>query len=646
MSTTPDRPETSAAAEDPTTSDDATKAEKVEPGSGAVVVEPESAPPIDAEPTPARLAEAVPPARARTERPALAALRAPHPPSARVAAVLAETQPRPGDPAVKVTGESEAAAREATPTVPAESTGGAASWQQRFQSLSRTVAPLIKAAFSPVPTDAPTASTVAQTVPSSASASTGAIRVLDLDAVKNETHAYADPPAAGRAPVQLESADEDAATAMPAARPTVDEIDESVAESKAESTSESTSDSTTESTSESTREPEQESEQDGLSALSALVGGIGQETEQEGHSGAAPRVPRPSDRKAGEVEEVEIEELVELAPTSVVSVPPTPPIGPQLLDEAKSLVSSTIDATRARIAAARTAPRTPPRAPRRVSAKPIRIPAPERDLGETVLEIDGLTKRFGEQVAVDDVDLEVKQGSFYGIVGPNGAGKTTTLSMITGLLRPDAGRVLAHGVDVWEEPARAKRIIGVLPDALRLFDRLTGAQLLYYSGALRGLDDETVRARAADLATAFGIEDAVDRLVADYSAGMTKKIALAAAMIHSPRLLVLDEPFESVDPVSAANLIEILQRYVASGGTVVLSSHGMDLIQRVCDHVAIIVNGRVLSAGTMDEVRGSASSRSASSSSPAAARPPRAWSGCTASPTDAHHDRADDHGSS
>ncbi|THG28790.1 ABC transporter ATP-binding protein [Naasia lichenicola] len=302
--------------------------------------------------------------------------------------------------------------------------------------------------------------------------------------------------------------------------------------------------------------------------------------------------------------------MVELAPTSVVSVPPTPPIGPQLLDEAKSLVSSTIDATRARIAA-RTAPRnaarTQPRTPRRASAKPMRIPAPERDLGEAVLEIEGLTKRFGEQIAVDDVALEVKQGSFYGIVGPNGAGKTTTLSMITGLLRPDSGRVLAHGVDVWKEPARAKRIIGVLPDALRLFDRLTGAQLLYYSGALRGLDNETVRTRAADLATAFGIEDAVDRLVADYSAGMTKKIALAAAMIHSPRLLVLDEPFESVDPVSAANLNEILQRYVASGGTVVLSSHGMDFIQRVCDHVAIIVNGRVLSAGTMDEVRGSAS---------------------------------------
>ena len=137
----------------------------------------------------------------------------------------------------------------------------------------------------------------------------------------------------------------------------------------------------------------------------------------------------------------------------------------------------------------------------------------------------------------------------------------------------------------------------MLPDRLRLFDRLTGAQLLYYSGVLRGLDARTVRERSADLIAAFGLEDAVDRLVADYSAGMTKKIALACAMIHSPRLLVLDEPFESVDPVSAANLTEILERYVAGGGTVVLSSHGMDLIERVCDSAAIIVGGRVLAAG-------------------------------------------------
>ena len=221
-----------------------------------------------------------------------------------------------------------------------------------------------------------------------------------------------------------------------------------------------------------------------------------------------------------------------------------------------------------------------------------------------VLRISGLSRRFGDTVAVDGIDLDVHEGSFYGIVGPNGAGKTTTLSMVTGLLRPDSGSILVHGVDVWADPDTAKRSIGVLPDRLRLFDRLTGAQLLYYSGILRGLDGATVRSRVKDLARAFGLEDALNRLVTDYSAGMTKKVALAAAMIHSPRLLVLDEPFESVDPVSAANVIEILQKYVAHGGTVVLSSHGMDLIQRVCDHVAIIVNGQVLASGAVDHVRG------------------------------------------
>lgn len=219
------------------------------------------------------------------------------------------------------------------------------------------------------------------------------------------------------------------------------------------------------------------------------------------------------------------------------------------------------------------------------------------------LSVRGLTKSFDGKVAVDGVDLDVHVGAFYGIVGPNGAGKTTTLSMITGLLRPTTGTVTVNGADVWSDPVVAKRAMGVLPDRLRLFDRLTGSQVLYYAGVLRGLDAETVRKRTADLAQAFGLEDSLGRLVTDYSAGMTKKIALAGAMIHTPRLLVLDEPFESVDPVSAATVTEILKNYVAYGGTVVLSSHSMDLVQRICDHVAVIVNGVILADGTMAEVR-------------------------------------------
>ena len=244
------------------------------------------------------------------------------------------------------------------------------------------------------------------------------------------------------------------------------------------------------------------------------------------------------------------------------------------------------------------ATRTPARKPR--VRKPSIITQPQR---EVALSIRGLVKRFDNRIAVAGVDLEVYAGSLYGIVGPNGAGKTTTLSMVTGLLKPDAGNVSVQGTDVWSDPVAAKRKFGVLPDQLRLFDRLTGAQLLYYSGILRGLDRNSVRLRSADLATAFGLEDSLDRLVADYSAGMSKKIAIAAAMIHSPRLLVLDEPFESVDPVSSANIIEILQRYAKAGGTVVLSSHTMNLIERVCDSVAIIVNGSVLAQGTMSDVR-------------------------------------------
>ena len=220
----------------------------------------------------------------------------------------------------------------------------------------------------------------------------------------------------------------------------------------------------------------------------------------------------------------------------------------------------------------------------------------------SALSVRGLTKRFGGIAAVDSVDLEVEAGSFYGFVGPNGAGKTTTLAMITGLLRPDSGVVMVHGVDVWRNSAVAKKSLGVLPDNLRLFDRLTGAEFLHHAGALRGLARDTITHRVDDLSEAFGLRHSLERFVSDYSAGMVKKIAIAAAMIHSPRLLVLDEPFESVDPVSANAVIGILKKYAAAGGTVLLSSHSMTLIERTCDAVAIIAEGRMLAAGPLDEV--------------------------------------------
>jgi len=219
------------------------------------------------------------------------------------------------------------------------------------------------------------------------------------------------------------------------------------------------------------------------------------------------------------------------------------------------------------------------------------------------LVVRGLVKRFGDAVAVGGIDLTVPAGSFYGIVGPNGAGKTTTLSIIAGLLRADEGTVLISGIDQIADPAAAKRALGVLPDRLRTFDRLTGRQLLHYYGLLRGLPADVVEKRVADLARAFDLTGALSRVVSDYSAGMTKKIMLAGAMIHSPRVLVLDEPFESVDPVSSGVILDILRAYVAHGGTVILSSHGMDLVEQVCARIAIIVGGEVLAEGTVDEVR-------------------------------------------
>ncbi|ALU41254.1 ABC transporter [Kocuria flava] len=240
-------------------------------------------------------------------------------------------------------------------------------------------------------------------------------------------------------------------------------------------------------------------------------------------------------------------------------------------------------------------------------------PPPDRPGGTPALSVRGLVRVFGRpgdpsaKTAVDRVDLDVPRGSFFGLVGRNGAGKTTLLSMATGLLRPTAGTVRVAGADVWREPRRAKQLMGVLPDGVHLFDRLTGRQLVTYSGLLRGMDRATVAERTEDLLRAMDLLGDAGTQVQDYSAGMTKKIALAGALIHAPSLLVLDEPFESVDPVSAANIRAILHGFVDGGGTVVVSSHVMDLVQRMCDYVAVLDRGRVLAAGTVDEVRAGAS---------------------------------------
>jgi ABC-2 type transport system ATP-binding protein len=224
--------------------------------------------------------------------------------------------------------------------------------------------------------------------------------------------------------------------------------------------------------------------------------------------------------------------------------------------------------------------------------------------GQPALALRGLVKRFETKLAVAGIDLDVPAGSFYGLLGPNGAGKTTTLNMAVGLLRPSAGRAFVLGQDVWADPVAAKRRLGVLPDSVRMFDRLAGAEMLAYNGLLRGMAPDVVEARSRELLDVFGLAEAGRTLIVDYSAGMKKKIGLACALLHAPRLLVLDEPFEAVDPVSASLIRDILQRYVSGGGTVIFSSHVLEVVEKLCTHVAILADGRITTVGTLAEVRG------------------------------------------
>ena len=219
------------------------------------------------------------------------------------------------------------------------------------------------------------------------------------------------------------------------------------------------------------------------------------------------------------------------------------------------------------------------------------------------LELVGLSKSFGDQRAVDDLSLTVPQGSFFGLLGPNGAGKTTSISMAVGLLRPDCGTARIFGIDVWQRPIDAKTLIGVLPDDLAMPERLTGQEVLRYLGLLRGLDAAEVDARTTELLEVLGLDHQDEKQVIGYSTGMRKKLGLAIALLHAPRLLVLDEPFEAVDPVSAATIRTILNRFIAGGGSVIMSSHVMALVEQLCDRVAVVSGGKVVAAGTVSEVR-------------------------------------------
>ena len=225
-------------------------------------------------------------------------------------------------------------------------------------------------------------------------------------------------------------------------------------------------------------------------------------------------------------------------------------------------------------------------------------------MGELAIAVRGLHKSFGTKEAVAGINLDITAGSLAGLVGPNGAGKTTSLSTMTGLLRPDIGRILINGLDVWADPRAAKAVIGVVPDQARLFDRLSGAEMLEYAGRLRGMPAEQARSRAGQLLDVLDLTADARRLVADYSTGMRKKTTLGCALIHNPSVLFLDEPLEGVDPVSADVIRRLLTRFVESGSTVLFSSHVMELVEQICDHVSILDKGRIVATGTTEQVRG------------------------------------------
>jgi len=235
------------------------------------------------------------------------------------------------------------------------------------------------------------------------------------------------------------------------------------------------------------------------------------------------------------------------------------------------------------------------------------------------ISTEGLTRRFGELVAVHDVNLRVAPGQFFGFLGPNGAGKSTTIKMLTGLLAPTAGRIHILGLDLIAKPLEVKRQIGVVPEGMALFGRLTGSEYLNFVGRMYGLDRETAAKRTAELLEFMQLADQPKKLVTDYSHGMQKKLALAAAVIHGPKILFLDEPFEAVDAIASGTLKAMLQRMIARGATIFLTSHVLEIVERLCSHVAIIHRGQLVAQGSLEELRAGVEAQAATGVPAAAA---------------------------
>lgn len=214
-----------------------------------------------------------------------------------------------------------------------------------------------------------------------------------------------------------------------------------------------------------------------------------------------------------------------------------------------------------------------------------------------------LVRTFGQKVAVSHLNLRVRAGEFFGFLGPNGAGKSTTIKMLVGLLRPSSGSIWVGGVDVWKEPLKARTLIGVLPEYLNLYERLSGREFITFAGHMYGVPSADIQRRTEELLSVLDLSSDADKLVVDYSVGMRKKVALAAAVLHRPQVLFLDEPFEGIDPVSSRVIRDILRELTQRGTTIFFSSHIMEVVERLCTRVGIINQGILVAEGTLQELR-------------------------------------------
>lgn len=224
-------------------------------------------------------------------------------------------------------------------------------------------------------------------------------------------------------------------------------------------------------------------------------------------------------------------------------------------------------------------------------------------MSETAVEAIGLTRHFDKKVAVDHIDLQVAVGEFFGFLGPNGAGKSTTINMLVGLLRPTDGTARISGIDIWQDPLAAKAQLGVLPEGMQLYQRLSAREYIRFAGTMYGVPATDVDNRAEELLNLLDLTADADKLIVDYSHGMRKKTALAAAIIHAPRVLFLDEPFEGIDAISGRVIRDVLQQLRERGTTIFFSSHILEIVERLCTRVAVIANGRIVAEGSMDELR-------------------------------------------